>query len=116
MPSIVNWIICPVIGRDIPLYRKNNPRYKGGMQALRDITEVFRLWNTRTEMASALDEEYDTVRKWQKSGRIPETAWNAVISAAALRGQLVTAADLLRLNRTPKQRGRPAHKNGSKAA
>lgn len=80
------------------------------MQVLRDITDVFKLWTTRTEMAAAVREKYDTVRKWEKAGRIPETAWNAVISAAALRGQLVTAADLLRLNRTPKQRGMPAHK------
>lgn len=78
------------------------------MQAPRDITDVFKLWNSRTEMAVALDESYDTIRKWEKARRIPERAWNAVIRAAALRERLITAADLLNLNTAQKPRpGRP---------
>lgn len=81
------------------------------MQAPRDISEVFGLWDSRTAMARALNESYDTIRKWEKSKRIPERAWNAVISAAALRGRLITASDLLNLNTEQKPRpGRPARK------
>jgi cell division FtsZ-interacting protein ZapD len=84
------------------------------MQAPRDITEVFALWDSRTDMARALDESYDTIRKWEKAKRIPERAWNAVIRAAALRERLITAADLLNLNTAQKPRpGRPPSRKSS---
>jgi len=78
------------------------------MQALQDI---FAIWGDSIGvMAAAVGAKYDTVRKWRKSGRIPEDSWQAVIDAAMVRGRSLTASDLLAMNKPPKLRGRPAHK------
>lgn len=78
------------------------------MQALQDIFAIFD--GSIGLMAAAVGAKYDTVRKWKKSGRIPEDSWQAVIDAALVRGKTLTASDLLEANRAPKLRGRPAHK------
>lgn len=83
------------------------------MQALQDI---FAIWPDLDQMASAIGQKKDTVYRWMKSGRIPETHWTRIIEAAALRETLVTIADLYRVNRVAKQRGYPAHKNTGAAA
>lgn len=117
MPGIVNWMIFPVTGCVIHLARKNNPSYKGGMQAFDDI---FGIWNSITAMSTAVGENYDTVRKWRSNKRIPETSWRSLIQAAALRGHLLTADDLLRLNTPPPKRGdrpsKPSRKSQVRAA
>lgn len=77
------------------------------MQAIHDI---FHLFGTTSAMAEALDEKQDTVYRWKKFGRIPQTAWDKLIEACKARGKRLTAADLHRLNKPMKQRGRPAHK------
>jgi hypothetical protein len=58
-------------------------------------------------MATEIDEEYDTVRRWRSRMRIPERAWPKIIEKAARREVFITAGKLLELNREPKQRGRP---------
>jgi hypothetical protein len=77
------------------------------MQAIQDI---FGIWPTLVDMATAIGAKPDTVYRWQKKGRIPEDSWQAVIDAAVVRGQPLTAGDLLAVNTPPKLRGRPAHK------
>jgi len=78
------------------------------MQALHDI---FGIWDQKIPiMAAAIGAKVDTVRKWKRSGRIPEDSWQAVIDAAVLRGHTLTPSDLWTANRAPKLRGRPAHK------
>jgi hypothetical protein len=77
------------------------------MQQLQDI---FAIWPSISAMADDLDEKPDTVFRWKKRGRIPETAWAKVIEKAAKREQLVTASQLLRFNAPMGQRGQPAHK------
>lgn len=78
---------------------------------MQEIGDIFGIWkNSIREMSTDLDRGYDTVLAWRTRGRIPEDAWDAVISAARRLGHQITATDLLALNRTPKQRGRPAHK------
>lgn len=70
------------------------------MQALRDIFEI---WPSIKDMADDLNEKYDTVKRWRTRGRIPSTAWPRLIERAAHREQLITATQLLRLNKpTPR--------------
>lgn len=70
------------------------------MQALQDI---FAIWPSLQAMASDLDEKYDTVKRWRNRGRIPATVWPKLIEKAARREHLVTAAQLLQLNKpTPR--------------
>jgi hypothetical protein len=57
-------------------------------------------------MAIDIGEPYDTVRRWRSRGRIPERAWSKIIEKAARREHLITASNLLALNREPKRRGR----------
>ena len=81
------------------------------MQSVDDIFAIF--GNPRSAVrnfAQALAEKPDTVYRWRKSGRIPETAWPKVITAARSKGNEITADVLLHVNRTPRQRGRPAHR------
>jgi hypothetical protein len=79
------------------------------------INSIFSIWPDLGEMASALGQKPDTVYRWKRSGRIPETAWMQVISAAAHRERLLTIKDLYEANRPARQRGKPAHKNGTTA-
>jgi len=70
------------------------------MQELRDI---FAIWPSIQVMADDLDEKYDTVKRWRFRGRIPPTVWPKLIEKAARREQLVTATQLLELNKpTPR--------------
>lgn len=75
------------------------------MQALRDI--FTKVWPNARVMATEIGEEYDTVRRWRSRARIPERAWSKIIEKAARREHLITAANLLDINREPKRRGRP---------
>lgn len=85
------------------------------MQALSDIFDVFGSPRDAVRhLAEAIGEKVDTVYRWRRSGRIPERSWTAVIAAVGAKGRELTATDLLAANRTPKQRGRPAHKIRSK--
>jgi hypothetical protein len=77
------------------------------MQALQDI---FGLWPSISVMAESIGAKTDTVRKWKKSGRIPEDSWEVVIDAAGMKGATLTIADLHAANRPSRPRGRPAHK------
>jgi hypothetical protein len=82
------------------------------MQALHDI---FAIWGTKapwTALASALDEKDDTVYRWFKRKRVPESAWTAVIEAARQKGKVLTVADMHAANRPTKVRGR-SHKRMS---
>jgi len=54
-------------------------------------------------MAEALDEDYETVRKWRLRKRIPERAWPTLIEKAALREKLLTASQIMKLNGPLKQ-------------
>lgn len=60
-------------------------------------------------MAADLGEKPDTVLRWRLRRRIPEHAWEQVIQRAALRGQLLTASQLLSFNAPMKRRGRVSH-------
>lgn len=77
------------------------------MQALHDI---FAIWTDLRSMATALNEKKDTVYRWHRRGRIPDTAWQRVIKAAEVRGRQLTVADLHAANRPAKPRGRANHK------
>ncbi len=78
------------------------------MQAIGDLFQKFDPTPSKavTEMAAAVGEKRDTVYRWLKAGRIPETSWEPVIDAAARRGVEIDAATLIRLNRPSKRRGR----------
>jgi hypothetical protein len=73
------------------------------MQALRDI--FTKVWPNASVMAIDIGEEYDTVRRWRSRGRIPERAWPKIIEKAARREILLTAGNLMAMNREPKRRG-----------
>jgi len=77
---------------------------------MRQIHEIFGLWNSVTEMATAISAKPDTVRKWKKFNRIPQDAWRSVIDAAVVKGAELTVDDIMAANEPMKQRGRPAHK------
>lgn len=79
------------------------------MQAIDDI---FELWPDLTAFAAAVGQKRDTVYRWQRSGRIPDTAWDDVIAAAKKLGKKLTVEQLHSANRPSRQRGAPAHKNG----
>lgn len=63
-----------------------------------EITDVFGIWPSLVKMAEETGHEYDRVRKWRKRGRIPEHAWDDVISAAARRETLITVQQLRNAN------------------
>lgn len=63
------------------------------MQAIEDI---FQIWPTTADLAREVNQNYDTVRKWKEHGRIPATAWRAVIIAAAKRERIISVDDLMR--------------------
>jgi hypothetical protein len=75
------------------------------LQALLDI------WPHHSVLAADLDQKPDTVRKWVKHQRIPESAWTDFIAAAARRGRTVTADEILNANAPMKMRGWPAGKS-----
>lgn len=70
------------------------------------IQDIFGIWPSLRQMAGDIGEIEDTVYRWKRSGRIPERVWPLVIEKAAKRETLVTAAQLMSLNRQPKRRGR----------
>lgn len=74
---------------------------------MQGIQDIFQIWPSVRDMATEIEQEYDTVLRWRLRGRIPEDSWDIVIQRAARHGKLVTAAQLLALNRPIKQRGRP---------
>lgn len=69
------------------------------MQQIRDITET--VWVNAKEMADAIEEPYEKVRKWLQRGRIPDYAWERVIRKS--RGS-VTAEMLMKANKPRKER------------
>lgn len=73
------------------------------MQALQDI---FSIWDGHKGLATALNEKQDTVYRWKRRKRIPDSAWARIIEAAAAKGQVVTVADLHAANRPRAARGR----------
>lgn len=77
------------------------------MQASLDI---FAIWPSPSALATDIRQKPDTVFRWTKRKRIPEDAWSEVIEAAARRGTVIDASDLLAFNAPMKKRGRPAHK------
>lgn len=77
---------------------------------MQTVNDIFAIFGGLRPMAAAIGARWDTVRKWDKFGRIPEDSWQAVMDAALLRGHPLTAVDLFQANKTPKQRGRRAHK------
>jgi hypothetical protein len=87
------------------------------MQALHDI---FSIWDPNPAapeptkaaraLAAALNEKQDTVYRWLRRKRIPDTAWQSIIDAAIVRGKVLTIADLHAANRPAKPRGRATHK------
>lgn len=79
------------------------------MQDFADISDIFGLWPSIREMASELAEKPDTVGRWRKRRRIPESAWPAVIAKGQARTSThkISADVLLRLNAPAKRRGRP---------
>jgi hypothetical protein len=72
------------------------------MQELRDI--FTKVWPNARVMADELGLPADTVRRWQNRKRIPVSAWPVIIEKAARRDVLITAAQLLTLNRKRKIR------------
>lgn len=87
---------------------KNNPAYNAAVQAIGDI---FQIWPDTAAFATAIGQKIDTVYKWKRSGRIPDTAWDAIIVAAGEQGTVLTIAEIHAANRPALQRGRPAHRS-----
>jgi hypothetical protein len=81
---------------------------------MRQIHEIFQLWDSTTQMAAAISARPDTVRKWKKFKRIPQDAWRSVIDAALVKGTELTVDDIMAMNEPMKQRGQPAHKPKSR--
>lgn len=79
---------------------------------MQDLKELFGLWPSIRSMADAIGEKPNTVSRWHQRMRIPESAWQKVIAGAAFSGHLISANDLMRLNRPTKKRGAgsPKHK------
>jgi hypothetical protein len=71
------------------------------------VHDIFEVWDSVSEMASALDQKADTVFRWRKKGRIPVDMWPRLIETAARREVLITATQLMNLHRGAPQRGRP---------
>lgn len=80
------------------------------MAKIQTVQDIFDLWSTISEMATAISERADTVRKWKKFSRIPQGAWRSVIDAALLKGVMLTVDDIMKINTPMKPQGRPAHK------
>lgn len=67
------------------------------------ISDLFKLWDTITQMADAVDESHWAVAKWQQRGRIPSAAWPKVISAARRKGKKLSADDLLAMHESTRR-------------
>lgn len=76
---------------------------------MQEIQDIFRLWNSPTEMARDIGQKPDTVRKWWGE-RIPNEHWPAVIHAAARKDVTLTADEILRLNPPRKRRDPDSYK------
>ncbi len=78
------------------------------------IGDLFRIFgpprHAVTELAQAVGEKRDTVYRWLRSGRIPETSWPAVITATGRQGVQISADTLLAINKPAGKRGRPSKK------
>jgi hypothetical protein len=87
------------------------------MQAIGDLFQVFGPPRRAvTELAEAVGEKRDTVYRWLRSGRIPETSWPAVITATQRHGVRISADTLLKINKPAGKRGRPPKKAKKMAA
>lgn len=62
------------------------------------VNEVFSIWKTVPQMAEAVGVTHWTAQKWKTRGRIPQTAWPALISAARAKGKDLSAEALLSMH------------------
>ena len=69
------------------------------MKRASDFAAVVRLWPSLGAMASDLQVEYDTVRKWKDRNNIPAWMWFEVLRAAKRRKINLDAVDLVILAR-----------------
>ncbi len=76
---------------------------------MRTLQDIFEIWPSTSAMAKDLNEKYDTVKRWGLRGRIPVTVWPKLIEKAARKEHLVTAAELLRLNKPTPRMQRETH-------
>lgn len=67
--------------------------------AISSIEQIFALWRTQVAMARDVGVEWQTCAKWSQRKRIPPEAWDAVIAAAARKGQKLTPGQLNKLNK-----------------
>lgn len=70
------------------------------------IADIFAAFGGTAKFAAAIGEKRDTVYRWLRRGRIPESAWASVISAAKNRSIPIEAADIFRVNLQPKPNGK----------
>jgi hypothetical protein len=70
--------------------------------------DVFKIWPSLGEMAAAMGDKPDTVRKWRAAGRIPEDAWDRLIGAAHSAGRRITAQQIYEFNAPMRRRGKGA--------
>lgn len=79
---------------------------------MQGISNIIAIFGTKyRDLALAIDEAPDNVRKWVKNERIPDTAWPALIVAAKARGRQLTFEEILNANRPQKKRpGRPPNR------
>lgn len=58
------------------------------------MERIFQIWPTISSLAADLGLPYSTVHSWVRRGRIPADRDVDVVSAAQLRGEVITLADL----------------------
>jgi hypothetical protein len=87
------------------------------MHSVADIFQIFGADSGAvTTLAGAIKEKVDTVYRWSRRGRIPETAWESIIRAAESRGAKLTASDILSANKPARRRGRKPRGRSGKVA
>jgi hypothetical protein len=81
------------------------------MQAIGDLFRAFGPPQKNvTVLADEIGEKRDTVYRWLRAKRIPETSWQSVIEAAKRHDIAIDASLLFQLNKPAKKRGRPVKK------
>lgn len=65
---------------------------------MRELADIFGIWESMADMARDLGLEYQTVAKWAQRRRIPPESWADVIEAAHRKDVALSAAILNKLN------------------
>lgn len=60
---------------------------------MKDLAQIYALWETMQVMADEIGVPGVTVRQWRRRGFIPPVYWAAIIEAASQRGAQLSHSD-----------------------